>query len=144
MQLQASRLDPGGSWAARRAKAKSHPKTTRLRASKGFCLRLRGRQRENHGGRPGTCAADGAQSAHASSVKNSTQGRAARARARSSEKLQARSAKGTRRAKRRHRGEAQSDAQKRYAERGKSGRRESDSAKKRAFARRPWRSSCKS
>ena len=45
MQLQASRLDPGGSWAARRAKAESHPRTTRSQASKGFCLGLGRKER---------------------------------------------------------------------------------------------------
>ena len=75
LQLQASRLDPGGSWAARRAKAESHPKTTRSQASKGFCLSL---GREARGAAEHRGDAAGVQSARANAGKLNTQGHAGR------------------------------------------------------------------
>ena len=69
--LQASRLDPGGSWAARRAKAESHPRTTRSQASKGFCLSL---GREARGAAEHRGDAAGVQSARANAGKLNTQG----------------------------------------------------------------------
>ena len=78
MQLQASRLDPGGSWAARRAKAESHPRTTRSQASKGFCLSL---GREAWGAAEHRGDAAGVQSARArtraNSIRRGTRGAAA-------------------------------------------------------------------
>ena len=75
MQLQASRLDPGGSWAARRAKAESHPRTTRSQASKGFCLSL---GREARGAAEHRGDAAGVHSARANAGKLNTQGHAGR------------------------------------------------------------------
>ena len=75
MQLQASRLDPGGSWAARRAKAESHPRTSRSQASKGFCLSL---GREARGAAEHRGDAAGVQSARANAGKPNTQEHAGR------------------------------------------------------------------
>ena len=75
LQLQASRLDPGGSWAARRAKAESHPRTTRSQASKRFCLSL-GREALGTAEHRGDAA--GVQSARANAGKLNTQGHAGR------------------------------------------------------------------
>ena len=73
---------------------------------------------KNHGGRPDTCAADGAR-------RGARRARAVKRKVASTK----RQGHATRQTEAR-RGEAQSDAQKRDAERGKSGGRESDIAKR--------------